>query len=226
MEIEPREGRYLLSVGLLSFVCLALLAVRVLATGTTRYGFVIENLGLAWVSLLFCWLLVKNLARENWLNWKNIILTILFLVFLPNTWYVLTDFIHLKSTTEISLLYDIALLNFFVLSGFILGCTCLYMFHLELLKRLKSWTSWLIILGLILASSFAIYIGRDLRWSSWDIVSDPGGFLASVSDRILDPFGHPRTLNVTGIFFIAITTTYTATWLFLDPESRHSRGKR
>jgi uncharacterized membrane protein len=90
--MEPREGRYLLSVGLLSFVCLALLAVRILVTGANRYGFVVENLALAWVSLIFCWLLVKNLARESWLNWKNIILTIFFLAFLPNTWYVLTDF--------------------------------------------------------------------------------------------------------------------------------------
>jgi uncharacterized membrane protein len=223
--MEPREGRYLLSVGLLSFVCLALLAVRILVTGTNRYGFVVENLALAWVSLIFCWLLVKNLARESWLNWKNIILTIFFLAFLPNTWYVLTDFIHLTSTSEISLLYDIALLNFFVLSGFIIGCTCLYLFHLELLKRLSNWTSWLIILVIILLSGFAIYIGRDLRWSSWDIVNDPGGFLASVSDRVIDPFGHPRALNVTGIFFVTISTTYVATWLFLNSGTPRSRRK-
>jgi uncharacterized membrane protein len=76
-----------------------------------------------------------------------------------------------------------------------------------------------------LLSGFAIYIGRDLRWSSWDIVNDPGGFLASVSDRVIDPFGHPRALNVTGIFFVTISTTYVATWLFLNSETPRSRRK-
>jgi uncharacterized membrane protein len=99
---SARQKGFLLGVGLLSLECVMFVLIRVLATGVPRYFFVIANLGLAWVAMVWCWLLVINLKNESWASWKNIVLTVLLIVFLPNTWYVLTDFIHLRATSEIS----------------------------------------------------------------------------------------------------------------------------
>jgi uncharacterized membrane protein len=70
---------------------------------------------------------------------------------------------------------------------------------------------------MILLSSFAMYLGRNLRWNSWDVLANPSGVILSVSDRIVDPLGHPRALNVTGLFFVFLSSIYFSIWMFFHP---------
>jgi uncharacterized membrane protein len=211
------EKRFVQAVGILVAANLALLAVRILVTGTTRYWFIPENLVLAAISPTFAWLLVKELKKRRWHSWQNFSISFMWLVFLPNSWYVLTDFIHIFPTGEISQLYDIILVCLTVFIGFILGVTSLFLIHRQLLQRFSAAKSYLFIETAILISSFAIYLGRDLRWNSWDVIANPGGLLINVSDRIIDPLGSPRALNVTVLFFIIISVTYLAFWTFTRP---------
>jgi len=212
--------RFLWAVGLLSAADLALLLLRVLITGSGRYWFIPENLALAWLSLGLAWLLARNLKNQRWLSWQNLGLTALWLVFLPNTWYVLTDFIHVYPNGEISQLFDIILIWLLVLNGFILGVTNLFIVQRQLLARRGLFYSWLLIEGAILLSSFAVYVGRDLRWNSWDIIANPSGLLFNVSDQIVDPFGSQRSLNITFLFFIVINVTYGAFWILSYQSKR------
>jgi uncharacterized membrane protein len=62
--------------------------------------------------------------------------------------------------------------------------------------------------AILLLSSFAIYLGRDLRWSSWDVVSDPAGITLDVSDRVVHPLGHPRSWDMTGSLFLLLAVIY------------------
>lgn len=202
--------RYIESLGLMSLLCLLLLGYRMLDTDTTRYWFIPWNLLLAWAGLFFGWLLANQLRVRRWLSWQNIILSILWLAFLPNTWYVITDFLHVYPTGEISELYDILLVGTTAFSGFILGFTSLRLIHNELLERLSPRASWTLVEAAILLSSFAIYLGRVLRWNSWDIVTNPGGLIVNVSDRIADPLGNPHALNMTGLFFVTLSIAYLA----------------
>jgi uncharacterized membrane protein len=218
IRLSRQEIRFVQGLALLNGVCILLFIVRVLATGTFRYFFVPGNLALAWLSLAFAWLLVNQLKVRRWLSWQNLSLSILWLIFLPNSWYVLTDFIHVKPTGEVSQLYDIVLISNLVICGFIAGFASLYLVHLQLRKRLGERVSAELVAAIILVSSFAIYLGRALRWSSWDVVTDPGGIILNVSDRILDPFGYPRALNITGLFFVTLGSIYLAIWLFLPPD--------
>ena len=203
--------------------CLVFLGLRVLVTGTVRYWFVPENLALAWLSLFFAGLLVDNLKKYRWASWQNLGLTLGWLIFLPNTWYVLTDYIHVFPNGEISQLFDLVLISLLVFTGFILGIASLFLVHRELLKRLSLSRSWLLIEGAILMSSFAIYLGRDLRWNSWDVITNPSGVILNVSDRIIDPFGNTRALNVTLLFFALINVVYLAFWIFSWPSAKPRR---
>jgi uncharacterized membrane protein len=202
--------RYVESLGLLTILCLVFLGFRAQSTGTTRYWFIPENLLLAWIGLFFGWLLVNQLKIRRWLSWQNIVISIVWLFFLPNTWYVITDFLHVYATGEISELYDIVLMGTLTLTGFMLGFTSLYLVHHQLSKRLTFTQSWLVVEGVILLSSFAIYLGRVLRWNSWDLVSNPSGLIINVSDRVADPLGNPHALNMTGLFFVLISVCYLA----------------
>lgn len=211
--------RHLSALTILSSVCLALLGLRFVLTETTRYWFIPENLALAWMSLFLSWLLVGQLKQRRWSSWQNIILSALWLIFLPNTWYVLTDFIHVYPTGEISELFDIVLMSSLVISGFALGFSGLYMIHKEILKRLEPTRAGLLVAVILLISSFGIYLGRDLRWNAWDVITDPGGLVIDVSDRVIDPLGHPRAFNVTGLFFILLGSSYLAIYKALPPDS-------
>jgi uncharacterized membrane protein len=211
------EERYLKSLGLLSALCIVFFIYRLIITNTWRFSFIFSNLALAWMGLIFGWLLVKRLKKNSWLSWHSVGLTVLWLAFLPNTWYVLTDFLHVKPTGEVSEIYDISLVGILVINGFVLGFTSLYLVHQQILKRLDENKSLMIVAAVILLSSFAIYLGRNLRWNSWDVLANPGGIIVSVSDRIIDPFGHPRALNVTGLFFVLLSSLYFAIWQFVKP---------
>jgi uncharacterized membrane protein len=211
------RGRYLASVGLLSAAAILLLGFRIVLSGTVRYWFVPENLALAWIALFLAWLLSKELKNRRWLSWQNLGLTVLWLLFLPNTWYVLTDYIHIFPNGEVSQLFDIVLMSLLVFTGFILGFTSLFLVHRELLHRIGGLKSYLLVEVAIFTSSFAIYLGRDLRWNSWDVIKNPGGVLVNVSDRIVDPFGSQRALNVTILFFLFISVIYLSFWIFSRP---------
>lgn len=217
-KLDLAEARFLMAAVLLSLLTLALFLVRSLLAGRFEFTFIPGNLALAWLALAFSWLLIKNLNIMPWSDWRSIVLTILWLVFLPNAWYVLTDFIHIEPTAEVSQLYDITLIFSLVFTGFMLGFTSLYLVHKQIFARMREALSNFLVAGIILLASFAIYLGRDLRWNTWDVISDPRGLIINVSDRVLDPFGHPRALNVTLLFFILLSSLYFAFWLFVRPE--------
>src|SRR3989344_7476109 len=217
MRLSGIEKRYLQMLSSLSALCLGFFGIRLLATGVSRYWFVPENLLLAWLALGFGWVLVQQLQRHGWLNWRALVLTGLWTVFLPNAWYVLTDFIHVFDTGEISYIYDIAMVSTLTFTGFLLGFTSLFIVHRQIYKRFGALNSAAVIGTVILLSSFAIYLGRDLRWNAWDVFTNPSGLILSITDRLINPFGFPRAFNVTAIFFVVISVMYLAIWLFLKP---------
>lgn len=209
-------SRFGWALGLLSLADIALYGLRVLLTGTTHFSFVFWNLLLAWISLALAIILARNLKHARWSSWPNIVLSLLWLAFLPNSWYVLTDFVHVGASGEVSQLFDIVLVSLLVFTGFILGFASLFLVHRELLKRFGALQSYGLIELIILLASFAIFIGRDLRWNSWDVIANPG-VIINVSDQIIDPFGSPRALNVTFLFFVLISVIYLAFWIVSYP---------
>lgn len=215
--LNANEKNFLRAAGLLSGLCLTLFVFRRLLAGHYYFVFIPGNLLLAWLALIFAWLLTKQLKIQAWSSWQNIALTFIWLVFLPNTWYVLTDFIHVVATQEVSLLFDITLIFSLVISGFFLGFSSLYLVHRELIARLGRHLSHVAVTLIILLASFAIYLGRDLRWNTWDVITNPAGLIINVSDRVLNPFGYPRALNVTVLFFLLLSSTYFAFWFATRP---------
>ena len=223
LELKAVDKRYLRSLGIMSGLCLALLLVRIIISGASGYWFIAENLALAWISLAIGLLLLGQLQRKSWLSWQNLVLSFLWLSFLPNTWYVLTDFIHLNPVSETNQIYDIVLISTLAFTGLGIGFYSLYLVHKELLKRLSTYKSALCVAIVILLSSFAIYLGRDLRWTTWNVVTNPSGIIINVSDRILHPFAHPTSFTVTGIFFVLISVMYYAIWQAIRPIKSGSR---
>lgn len=222
LSLNEAEKRFVQSMCFFSSLCIVFYAFRALISQSFRLGFIFENLALAWLGLIFGWFLVKNLTDKRWLSWQNIGLTIVWLMFLPNTWYVLTDFLHILPTGEVSELYDIVFISILTINGFVLGFTSLFLVHQQLRKRLNEQTSNIIVAAVIFMSSFAIYLGRDLRWNSWDVIANPSSIILNVSDGVVDPFGHPRAINITGLFFILISSIYFCWLNYQQPNTKQS----
>jgi len=60
--------------------------------------------------------------------------------------------------------------------------------------------------------SAAVYVGRDLRWNSWDILTNPGGLLFDISDRVQHPAAYPQMLVTIITFFILLGSMYSLLW--------------
>lgn len=218
LALSEVEKRFMRSMSFLGGLCVFFYVSRAFIAQSFRLGFIFENLALAWLGLIFGWLLVKSLQKHPWLSWQNIGLSIAWLLFLPNTWYVLTDFLHVLPTGEVSELFDIVFICLLVINGFVLGFTSLFLVHRELLKRLSPNQSTAVVAAVILLASFAIFLGRDLRWNSWDVITNPSGLILNVSDQVIAPFSHRQAINVTGLFFVLISGVYFALWNFLNPH--------
>lgn len=223
MVLKSDERRFVSSMGLLSLLCLGLFIFRVVSARSWHYVFIPENLTLAWISLVTAWWLRLRLKTTAWKSWSNGLLTFIWLIFLPNSWYVLTDLVHLYPSGEINQLYDIALIGTLVLCGFFLGFTSLYLIHKEMAKRLPAKKAVILVEIIILLSSFGIYLGRILRWSSWDVVTNPGGIILNITDRILDPFDHVSSFTVTALFFITLSVMYLAFYSYIEPLPKRRR---
>lgn len=132
--------------------------------------------------------------------WLFPILFILWLVFYPNTFYMITDIVHMHWVGDT--LWNRASLHLFMVfvPSILFGIYCGIESWLILLERFKFswWTELLVTLVLSVISSMAIYIGRYDRLNTWDIVSNPG----QVVQKLLETFQRERLLFILGFTFI------------------------
>lgn len=207
----PRT-QFLLALTLATAVTVGLFAVRVLRNGTSDYNYLVWNLFLAWLPLLFALWLVRTLRKKLWSSWEAVGVSALWLLFLPNSFYMISDFIHLRHIATVDLLYDAVMFTAFIYLGLTLGFSSLYLVHLELKRRYSALKAASTIGVVLLVASVAIYLGRDLRWNSWDVLTNPAGLLFDISDRVLAPAGYGAIAATVLSFFALLTSMYTVVW--------------
>ena len=203
--------RIMIPVGFTLF----LLGIRIVLTGELVYIFLAWNLFLAWIPFAVSQELIGAKKRLN-----IFFLTAIWLLFLPNAPYIITDFLHLKQRPPIPSWYDILLLFSAALNGLLLGLLSLLTVEKSLAKRFGNRISGLIILCSFFLCSFGIYIGRYLRWNSWDLIIKPGAIAGDILERIFNPFDHIGTWSVTVLFGSFFYVLYYSIKNFIKQESQ------
>lgn len=212
---EAKNKSNLITVILFSNgVSLFLFMLRIVGAGNIDYWFMFWNLLLAWVPVGLSWQLVKYLGQKSWREPVAVGLTLLWLAFLPNSFYMISDLVHLQQTGDIGILFDVVLLVSFIWNGLLAGFISLVTIHRALVRRVPELRAHYLIAAVLLANSFAIYLGRSLRWNSWDVITNPGGLLFDVSERAINPFTYPEAFVTTGTFFLLLGSTYMVIWQF------------
>ena len=187
----------------------ALVAVRVVLTGSPFGLFLAWNLALAAVPLAASSVLVR-LDRRGARASALVAVGAVWLLFLPNAPYILTDLVHLRPRGGAPFWYDLALLLSAAGTGLLAGYVSLADVQGVVARRWGATMSWAVAVGALFSSAFGIYLGRELRWNSWDVVSAPGALLADVAGRVLDPASDPLAVVMTAVFGAMLTVGYLA----------------
>lgn len=200
--------RVISALGVSGGVAMFLIAVRLLVTRSVDFWFLPWNLFLGILPLGFAWWFSRRVAKTRLSDWRNVVLAVLWLGFLPNSFYLVTDLIHIRPRGDISILYDVVMLVSFVWVGFLAGFLSVYLMHRVALRRFKANQAHGMVALVFLLCSFAIYLGRYLRWNTWDIIFNPFSLLFDVSERFINPSDHPQAFTTTFIFFLLLTSMY------------------
>ncbi|HAQ02317.1 hypothetical protein A2467_01770 [Candidatus Nomurabacteria bacterium RIFOXYC2_FULL_36_8] len=133
---------------------------------------------------------------------------ILWFLFLPNAPYVMTDFIHLGRMHVVPVMYDIF---FFFSSAYVSLLLGLYSIqHIEkiLLLRFTKRVVSIAIPVIILFASFGIYLGRFLRFNSWDLFTSHVPLLKAIWDVFTKSNDYINVYSYTILFFFFIYISY------------------
>jgi uncharacterized membrane protein len=151
--------------------------------------------------------------KPNWAKNKIslIVLLIVWLLFFPNAPYIFTDLFHLRLKLAMPLWFDFTMIMSFAWTGLLFGFLSLWDIEKQLAKSMKRKYIAIISVALLFIGSFGIYIGRYLRWNSWDIISEPFKLIYDIGERIINPFSHPRAWGMTILMGIFLNILY---WSF------------
>jgi uncharacterized membrane protein len=156
-----------------SVVCLALVSARIIITRQIRYVFLAWNLMLAWLPLVFALLACERYHDKAKQTWRFFGFAGAWLLFFPNAPYIFTDLIHLTTQYFSHFWVDMVLILLCALTGLVLGFVSLYLMQSVVARVLGRKASWVFIAAVTGLSGFGIYVGRFLRFNSWDVVFKP-----------------------------------------------------
>lgn len=198
--------------------------------------YMIWNVILAWVPLeivsLMSYINSKSKSTSEKVKIATIFLGILWLLFYPNSTYIITDFIHLSTNKyhvinpnyspysneskiifndNIIIWFDFVNIGIGVWIGYVVGFISLYIIQQSLIKKYKIMITWIFVSVIHLLTGFAIYIGRFNRWNSWDIIFHPTNIITILQSSI-----NLKVLKFTLLFGAFSLILYVINYLLLE----------
>jgi len=184
-----------------------LLCARVAATGYITYVFLLWNLFLAFIPYAISYWLTNNISAIR-SKVKFGLAVAGWLLFIPNSFYILTDLFHLREIESAPKWFDVLLLVSFAWNGIFFGIVSLQKMEI-ILKAVSDKTfSVLFIFVVMLLNSYGIYIGRVLRYNSWDIIAQPFSLFGEMFEMVLHPFHNKMEWGMIFCYAVFMTLLY------------------
>jgi uncharacterized membrane protein len=191
------------------FFSIGLTAVRIFYTGQWRFAWLTWNLFLALVPYLVTRFAVHNIS---WIErrWKFALLFAVWLLFLPNSFYIITDLFHLEINSRIPLWFDLALIFSFAWNGILLGVVSIRQMEKMVQLNYPSIAEWQFVYPLMLLNAFGVYIGRYLRYNTWDVLANPFQLTSDIFYLLFHPVQHRFDWSMIACYSVFMTLIYLA----------------
>jgi len=186
---------------------ITMVAARIVHTRDWLFATMIWNLFLAYLPYLFSQYASRHINR---LQGKGQLaaIVLIWLLFIPNSFYIITDLFHLKERHDIPFWFDLALLFSFAWNGLILGVLSIR--HMEKLME-QRWSlknELIFIYPVMFLNALGIFIGRYWRFNSWDVVTNPLALVRDMADLLLHPVHYRFDWSMIVCFSVLMTLLY------------------
>lgn len=181
-----------------------LIACRMYITRELLFIFLVWNLFLAWIPFYVSALLqlFKQKRRVSYL------LLITWLLFFPNSLYLITDLIHVGRGSDFPRWFDAILIFSAAVLGLLMAFISLYRVEQFLETKMKQRVVHALMIFILFLGSFGVYLGRFLRWNSWDVLHQPHRLFVSIGERILYPVEYWYAWGITAMFTVLFYLIY------------------
>jgi uncharacterized membrane protein len=179
----------------LAFTVFLSLARPFLNPGYSAYLFLLWNLSLAAIPF-FIAITLPRLRNYKLLQFGALGL---WLLFFPNAPYILTDLIHLDHSKGFDW-YDTILILCAGIAGVKFAFDSLDITLYELKLSFPKVPKGLVVSTALGLASFGVYLGRYLRYNSWDVLTKPKNLLYSCFQLFRNPMEHKQAWLMIGIF--------------------------
>lgn len=188
-----------------SLFSIGLVLFRMIYTGHLLFAFLVWNLFLAFVP----YVISRQMSEVSMKNkWKFLLFAFAWLLFIPNAFYIITDLFHLDMNETVPLWYDLALLLSFVWSGILFGILSVRQMEKLFEKHFNKKFDLLFILPVMALNGFGIYIGRYLRFNSWDVITNPLQLIQDIIYLFIHPFRNRFDWSMIVCYTILLTLIY------------------
>jgi len=183
-----------------------LVGARIFHTGKLTFAFMPWNLFLAWLPYSISTALTRTHNRV-----MRVAGSVLWLLFIPNSFYILTDLYHLADNHRNSRVpewYDLILILTFALNGLLLGVRSTRQIEKLLAPDATFPGRWVFLFPVMWLNGWGVYIGRVLRFNSWDIVANPIELLGDIFRMIAHPLRYHDAWSMIFCYSILLALIY------------------
>ena len=186
---------------------IALVMARIAYTGKLTFIWMIWNLFLAWAPYrISSWLQRQSSVKAS--KWKFAAVSIVWLLFIPNAFYILTDLFHLGVFHNVPNWFDLTLIISFAWNGLLLGILSVRQMEKIMQPHLRGMHELLFIYPIMWLNALGVYMGRYPRFNSWDIVTNPFGIAAYIFRLFIHPIQWKYAWGMVACFSVFMTLVY------------------
>ena len=198
--------------------CAALLLVRGWYAHGLRFRFLAWNLVLAAIPALAA----AAMARADRDRKPALVALwgVVWLLFLPNAPYLITDLVHLEPRPPVPYWFDIGLFAAFAGAGVLAAFSSFGDVQQVASRHFGRWAGWTVVAIASFAAGFGIELGRMGRWNSWDVLTQPGDLFREVLARMADPWEHPRAFAVAMLYGCVLLFGYVAVRVLVTEKTK------
>lgn len=180
---------------------------RIAYTGKLTFIFFVWNLFLAYVPYFISSWLHRHPA---WVasRWRFALVFVAWLLFIPNAFYIITDLFHISVYYGMPLWFDVALIFSFAWNGVVLGVLSLRQMEKIFVLKFPQRNELFFIYPVMVLNAMGIFIGRYLRFNSWDIITSPFSLITDTVLVFADPIYFKIAVGMTACYSVFMTFMY------------------